>query len=55
MTLHATTIRTYVAALGREFHIVECACGWHCTLVDRIDAERHAARHVALNARGEGR
>lgn len=60
MTLHATVRTTYLA-LGNDYprpevHRVRCLdCPWLAWLLDRVDAERYAARHVAVTARGEGR
>ena len=41
---------------GVAWFVALCdTCGWFGQFFDSVDAERYAARHVALTARGDGR
>ena len=41
---------------GVAWFVALCdTCGWWGAFLDWVDAERHAARHFALTAKGDGR
>ncbi len=55
MNLHDATVMIGIE-IGGVGVVAACwTCDWWGEFIEHEDARRHAARHVALTAKGEGR